>query len=83
MSVLVFVDLMNFVQQAQTKSSDKQLASLTNSRTVNEFIEHEKENIIEVIKQNLAIGDIFKRENLQVKILLRYRSICRFSFLDL
>ena len=65
------------------KLSDEQLASLTNSRTVNEFIEHEKENIIEVIKQNLAIGDIFKRENLQVKILLRYRSICRFSFLDL
>ena len=74
---------MHFVQQAQMKLSDEQLASLTNSRTVNEFIEHEKENIIEVIKQNLAIGDIFKRENLQVKILLRYRSICRFSFLDL
>ncbi|CAO2835863.1 unnamed protein product [Amaranthus hypochondriacus] len=52
--------------QAQMKLSDEQLASLTNSRTVNEFIEHEKENIIEVIKQNLAIGDIFKRENLQV-----------------
>lgn len=49
------------------KLSDEQLASLTNSKSVADYIEHEKENIIEVIKQNLAVGDIFKRENMQVK----------------
>lgn len=52
--------------QAQMKLSDEQLASLTNSKSVADYIEHEKENIIEVIKQNLAVGDIFKRENMQV-----------------
>lgn len=52
--------------QAQMKLNEEQLASLTNPKTVNEYIEHEKENIVEVIKQNLAVGDIFKRENLQV-----------------
>lgn len=51
------------------KLNDEQLASLTNPKTVAEYIEHEKENIVQVIKQNLAVGDIFKRENLQVKIL--------------
>ncbi|KNA04535.1 hypothetical protein SOVF_198800 [Spinacia oleracea] len=52
--------------QAQMKLNDEQLASLTNPKTVAEYIEHEKENIVQVIKQNLAVGDIFKRENLQV-----------------
>ena len=50
------------------KLNDDQLASLTSPKTVNEYIEHERENIMEVIKQNLAVGDIFKRENLQVKL---------------
>lgn len=52
--------------QARMKLNDDQLASLTSPKAVNEYIEHERENIMEVIKQNLAIGDIFKRENLQV-----------------
>jgi len=51
------------------KLSDEQLASLTSPKAVNEYIKYERENIIEVIKQNLAVGDIFKRENLQVTIL--------------
>lgn len=50
------------------KLNDDQLASLTSPKAVNEYIEHERENIMEVIKQNLALGDIFKRENLQVKL---------------
>lgn len=54
------------------KLNDEQLASLTNPKTLKEYIEHEKENITEVIKQNLAVGDIFKRENLQVKIFYWY-----------
>lgn len=53
------------------KLNDEQLASLTSPKAVNEYIEHERENIIEVIKQNLAVGDIFKRENLQVKLFCR------------
>ncbi|XP_021755658.1 trigger factor-like protein TIG, Chloroplastic [Chenopodium quinoa] len=52
--------------QAQMKLSDEQLASLTNPKTVSDYIEQEKENINQIIKQNLAVGDIFKRENLQV-----------------
>ncbi|XP_074290825.1 trigger factor-like protein TIG, Chloroplastic [Silene latifolia] len=52
--------------QAKMKLKDEQLASLTSPEAVKEYIEHEKENILEVIKQNLAVGDIFKREGLQV-----------------
>lgn len=52
--------------QAKMKLNDEQLASLTSPKAVNEYIEQEKQNIIEIIKQNLAVGDIFKRENLQV-----------------
>lgn len=33
-----------------------------------EYLENQKENITNIIKQNLAVGDIFKRENLQVDI---------------
>lgn len=51
------------------KLKEDQLASLTNPKAVAEYIEHERENIIGIIKQNLAVGDIFKRENLQVMIL--------------
>lgn len=54
--------------QAKMKLKDDQLASLTNPKAVTEYIEHEKENIIGIIKQNLAVGDIYKRENLQVSI---------------
>ncbi|KAL2944748.1 Trigger factor-like protein TIG Chloroplastic [Bienertia sinuspersici] len=58
--------ILDQLRKAQMKLSDKQLASLTNPNTLKEYIEHEKENITQVIKQNLAVGDIFKRENLQV-----------------
>lgn len=52
--------------QARMKLNDEQLASLTSPKMVAEYIEHEKGNIVEVIKQNLAVGDIYKRENLEV-----------------
>lgn len=44
------------------------MAYLSSPKAVNEFLEKNKENINHVIKQNLAVGDIFKRENLQVHI---------------
>jgi FKBP-type peptidyl-prolyl cis-trans isomerase (trigger factor) len=52
--------------QANMKLNEQQLASLSSPKAVNEFLENQKENITRVIKQNLAVGDIFKRENLQV-----------------
>ncbi|XP_009591373.1 trigger factor-like protein TIG, Chloroplastic [Nicotiana tomentosiformis] len=51
--------------QANMKLSEQQLASLSSPRGVNEFLEAQKENITSIIKQNLAVGDIFTRENLQ------------------
>lgn len=51
--------------QANMKLNEQQLASLSSPKAVNEFLENQKENITRVIKQNLAVGDIFKRENLQ------------------
>ncbi|CAK7322881.1 unnamed protein product [Dovyalis caffra] len=51
--------------QANMKLNEQQLASLSSLKAVNEFLENQKENITRVIKQNLAVGDIFKRENLQ------------------
>ncbi|KAA8527013.1 hypothetical protein F0562_008758 [Nyssa sinensis] len=51
--------------QANMKLNEQQLASLSSPKAVNEYLENQKENITSVIKQNLAIGDIFKRENLQ------------------
>lgn len=51
------------------KLDENQLASLTSPKAVNEYLESQKENIMNVIKQNLAVGDIFKRENLQVLML--------------
>ncbi|KAL8147788.1 hypothetical protein AgCh_005199 [Apium graveolens] len=51
--------------QGSVKLNENQLASLTSPKAVNEYLEGQKENIINVIKQNLAVGDIFKRENLQ------------------
>lgn len=50
------------------KLNEQQLASLSSPKAVNEYLENEKENITSVIKQNLAVGDIFKRENLEVII---------------
>lgn len=48
------------------KLNEQQLASLSSPKAVNEFLDNQKENITHVIKQNLAVGDIFRRENLQV-----------------
>lgn len=48
------------------KLTEQQLAYLSSPKAVKEFLESNKENINQVIKQNLAVGDIFKRENLQV-----------------
>lgn len=51
--------------QANMKLNEQQLASLSSPKAVNEYLESQKENITSVIKQNLAVGDIFRRENLQ------------------
>ncbi|KAJ7960832.1 Trigger factor [Quillaja saponaria] len=51
--------------QAQMKLNEQQLASLSSPKAVNEYLEDQKENIVNVIKQNLAVGDIYRRENLQ------------------
>ncbi|KAJ4849376.1 hypothetical protein Tsubulata_043058 [Turnera subulata] len=51
--------------QANMRLNDQQLASLTSPRAVNEYLETQKENITKMIKQNLAVGDIFIRENLE------------------
>lgn len=56
------------VAQANVKLNEQQLASLSSPKAVNEFLEHQKDNILNAIKQNLAVGDIYKRENLQVNI---------------
>ncbi|KAJ4980984.1 hypothetical protein NE237_031821 [Protea cynaroides] len=51
--------------QANMKLNEEQLGSLSSPKAVNEYLERQRENITNVIKQNLAVGDIFKRENLQ------------------
>ncbi|OVA20040.1 Trigger factor [Macleaya cordata] len=51
--------------QANMKLDEQQLASLSSPKAVNEYLEYERENITHLVKQNLAVGDIFKRENLQ------------------
>ncbi|GAA0175672.1 chaperone [Lithospermum erythrorhizon] len=51
--------------QANTKLNEQQLGYLSSPKAVKDFLESQKENIINIIKQNLAVGDIFKRENLQ------------------
>lgn len=50
------------------KLNEQQLASLSSPKAVNEFLEKQKDNILNAIKQNLAVGDIYKRENLEVNI---------------
>ncbi|KAL5544766.1 hypothetical protein UlMin_008550 [Ulmus minor] len=49
----------------QIHPTDKQLASLSSPKSVNEYREHQRENITMLIKHNLAVGDIFKHENLE------------------
>lgn len=52
--------------QANIKLKDEQLASLSSKKAVDEYLLNQKENITNMIKQSMAVGDIFKRENLQV-----------------
>ncbi|XP_057441101.1 trigger factor-like protein TIG, Chloroplastic [Lotus japonicus] len=52
--------------QAKYKLNEQQLASLSSPKAVNEYLEHQRENITNLIKQNLAVGDIYRRENLQL-----------------
>lgn len=56
--------------QAGMKLNEQQLAALSSPKAVKQFLENQRENITNVIKQNLAVGDIFKRENLQVRTCL-------------
>ncbi|WVZ81349.1 hypothetical protein U9M48_028736 [Paspalum notatum var. saurae] len=51
--------------QAERKLDKDQLASLSSQRSVQAYLEDEKENITRIIKQMLAVSDIFKSENLQ------------------
>ncbi|KVI02293.1 Trigger factor [Cynara cardunculus var. scolymus] len=51
--------------QANMKLNEEQLATLSGPTAVREFLENQRENIENIIKQNIAVGDIFKRENLQ------------------
>lgn len=51
--------------QANMKLTEEQLASLSSPKAVREFLDNQRDNIITVLKQNLAVGDIFKRENLE------------------
>ncbi|XP_062228785.1 trigger factor-like protein TIG, Chloroplastic [Phragmites australis] len=51
--------------QAERKLDKDQLASLSSQRSVQEYLEDERENITRIIKQMLAVGEIFKSENLQ------------------
>lgn len=62
------------------KLNEEQLATLSGQAAVREYLENQRENIENVIKQNLAVGDIFKRENLQVCIFFKVdssQSICQ------
>ncbi|RZC46155.1 hypothetical protein C5167_039110 [Papaver somniferum] len=51
--------------QAKMKLDEQQLANLSSPQAVKEYLEYERENITSMVKQSLAVGDIFKRENLQ------------------
>ncbi|XP_021807792.1 uncharacterized protein LOC110751602 [Prunus avium] len=52
--------------QANIKLNEQQLASLSSKEAVDEYLLNQKENITHMIKQSLAVGDIYKRENLQL-----------------
>ncbi|XP_039131515.1 trigger factor-like protein TIG, Chloroplastic [Dioscorea cayenensis subsp. rotundata] len=51
--------------QAGRRINEDQLASLSSEKTVNEFLESQRVNITAIIKQMLAVGEIFKCEGLQ------------------
>ena len=52
--------------------NEEQLATLSSPTAVREYLENQRENIENIIKQNLAVGDIFKRENLEVHVFFKY-----------
>ncbi|EPS68572.1 hypothetical protein M569_06193, partial [Genlisea aurea] len=54
------------IQANEKKLGEEQLASLSSPKAVNRFVESQRENITRIVKQNLAVGDIFRRENLQI-----------------
>lgn len=62
------------------KLNEQQLASLSSPKAVKEYLENQRENIKSIIKQNLAVGDIFKRENLQVDISFQH-NLCPDAYL--
>ncbi|WOK91326.1 trigger factor-like protein TIG, Chloroplastic isoform X2 [Canna indica] len=51
--------------QVDKKINENQLAALSSERAVDQFIKNEEESISKIIKQMLAVGEIFKCENLQ------------------
>ncbi|XXG53731.1 hypothetical protein AAC387_Pa03g1785 [Persea americana] len=51
--------------QASRKLDEQQLTSLSSEKALNEYLETERDSITNIIKQMLAVGEIFKRENLQ------------------
>ncbi|KAG9443237.1 hypothetical protein H6P81_014577 [Aristolochia fimbriata] len=51
--------------QAQTKLNEEQLASLSSPKAVSQYLEHQRENITSIIKQSLAVAEIFRQENLE------------------
>lgn len=62
----------NFIyMQSNMKLNEEQLATLSSPKAVREYLENQRENIENIIKQNLAVGDIFKRENLEVNIFFK------------
>lgn len=65
-AVNIFYLLVVMVVQANMKLNEQQLASLSSKKAVDEYLLNQKENITHMIKQSLAVGDIYKRENLQV-----------------
>jgi len=58
--------------QAERQLNKDQLASLSSERSVQEYLKSERENITRIIKQMLAVGEIFKAENLQVMTCLKF-----------
>ncbi|KAL8195581.1 hypothetical protein R6Q57_025984 [Mikania cordata] len=51
--------------QSNMKLNEEQIAALSSPKAVREFLENQRDNIENIIRQSLAVGDIFKRENLQ------------------
>lgn len=52
--------------QAEHRLSEQQLASLSSEQAVKTYLENQRENITSIIKQMVAVGEVFKGENLQI-----------------